>query len=121
MATFLNEPSRTFSEYLLIPGYSGADCVPDNVNLSTPLVKFRRGEKPALHLNIPMTSAVMQAVSDDKMAVALAREGGVSFIYGSQSIGDEAAWWREQRPTRPASSSATRTCAPPTHSATCWR
>jgi len=91
MATFLNEPSRTFSEYLLIPGYSGADCVPDNVNLSTPLVKFRRGEKPALHLNIPMTSAVMQAVSDDKMAVALAREGGVSFIFGSQSIQDQAA------------------------------
>ena len=91
MATFISEPSRTFNEYLLIPGYSSADCIPANVNLQTPLVKYRRGEEPAIHLNIPLVSAIMQAVSDDRMAVALATQGGVSFIYGSQSIDDEAA------------------------------
>jgi IMP dehydrogenase len=91
MASFITEPSRTFNEYLLIPGYSSADCVPANVSLKTPLVKFRRGEEPALHLNIPLVSAIMQAVSGDRLAVALATEGGVSFIYGSQSVGDEAA------------------------------
>ncbi|MBQ1404818.1 MAG: IMP dehydrogenase [Oscillospiraceae bacterium] len=91
MATFISEPSRTFNEYLLIPGYSSADCIPANVNLQTPLVKYRRGEEPTIHLNIPLVSAIMQAVSDDRMAVALATQGGVSFIYGSQSIDDEAA------------------------------
>ncbi len=91
MAFFFEEPSRTFSEYLLVPGYSGPECIPDNVSLKTPLVKYRRGEEPAISMNIPMTSAIMQAVSDDNMAVALAREGGVAFIYGSQSIEDQAA------------------------------
>ena len=75
MAIVLQEPSRTFSEYLLIPGYSSAECSPENVSLQTPLTKFRKGEEPAITMNIPLTSAVMQAVSDDKMAVALARTG----------------------------------------------
>ncbi|MEL4106377.1 IMP dehydrogenase [Oscillospiraceae bacterium WX1] len=91
MAYIFNEPSRTFSEYLLVPGYSGADCVPDSVSLKTPLVRFKKGEAPALSMNIPMTSAIMQSVSDDKMAVALAKEGGVSFIFCSQSIESQAA------------------------------
>ena len=91
MAYFFREPSRTFSEYLLVPGYSGADCSPDNVSLKTPLVKYQREETPQLQINIPMTSAIMQAVSDDKMAVALAKEGGVSFIYCSQTIENQAA------------------------------
>jgi IMP dehydrogenase len=91
MAFILKEPSHTFSEYLLVPGYSDASCVPDNVSLKTPLVKYKSGEKPALYMNIPMTSAIMQSVSDDKMAVALAKEGGVSFIYCSQSIESQAA------------------------------
>ena len=91
MATFISEPSRTFNEYLLIPGYSSAECIPANVNLQSPLVKYRRGEDPSIRLNIPLVSAIMQAVSDDRMAVALATQGGVSFIYGSQSIADEAA------------------------------
>ena len=91
MAQYFNEPSRTFSEYLLVPGYTGPDCIPANVDLSTPLVKFRKGEEPAIKLNIPMTSAIMQSVSGEKLAVALAQEGGISFIYGSQSIEDEAA------------------------------
>ena len=91
MAYYYKEPSRTFSEYLLIPGYTSPDCIPANVSLKTPLVKFRKGEKPAISLNIPMVSAIMQSVSDDKMAIALAREGGMSFIYGAQSIENEAA------------------------------
>ncbi len=92
MAHFITEPSRTFSEYLLIPGYTSEECIPANVSLRTPLVKYRKGvEEPALSLNIPMTSAVMQSVSNDTLAIALAKEGGISFIYGSQSIADQAA------------------------------
>ena len=91
MAKFINEPSHTFNEYLLIPGYSSAECIPANVSLKTPLVKFKKGETPAIEMNIPMVSAIMQSVSGDRLAVALATEGGVSFIYGSQSVEDEAA------------------------------
>jgi IMP dehydrogenase len=91
MAFIYSEPSHTFSEYLLIPGYSSEDCIPDRVSLKTPLVKFKKGEEPAITMNIPMTSAIMQSVSNDTLAVALAREGGVSFIYGSQTIEQEAA------------------------------
>lgn len=91
MAYYFNEVSHTFNEYLLVPGYSSAECIPANVSLKTPLVKFKRGKEPAISMNIPLTSAIMQSVSGDRLAVALAREGGVSFIYGSQSIEDEAA------------------------------
>ena len=100
MAKFFEEPSRTFSEYLLIPGYTGPDCTPDKVSLKTPLVKFKKGEEPALSLNIPMVSAVMQAVSGEEMACALAREGGVSFIYGSQTIESQAAMVRKVKSTK---------------------
>ncbi len=91
MAQYFDEPSRTFNEYLLIPGYTSRECVPENVSLKTPIVKFKKGEEPELSANIPLVSAAMQAVSNDKMAVALAKEGGISFIYCSQSIEDEAA------------------------------
>lgn len=91
MAYFFDEPSRTFNEYLLIPGYSSKECRPENVSLQTPVVKYRKGEEPALAMNIPMVSAIMQSVSDDKLAVALAKEGGISFIYASQSIESQAA------------------------------
>ncbi|WP_099224063.1 IMP dehydrogenase [Listeria costaricensis] len=91
MAFYYEEPSRTFSEYLFVPGYSSAEAIPSRVDLKTPLVKFKKGEEPALSMNIPLVSAIMQAVSDDNMAIALAKEGGVSFIYGSQSIESEAA------------------------------
>jgi len=91
MAYYFNDVSHTFNEYLLVPGYSSAECIPANVSLKTPLVKFKKGEEPAISLNIPMTSAIMQSVSGERLAVALAREGGVAFIYGSQSIEDEAA------------------------------
>ena len=91
MATYINEPSHTFNEYLLIPGYSSSEHIPANVSLRTPLVKFKKGEKPAIEMNIPMVSAIMQSVSGSELALALAKCGGVSFIYGSQSIEDEAA------------------------------
>ena len=91
MAYFYNEPSHTFDEYLLIPGYSSAECIPANVSLKTPVTRYKKGEKPAIEMNIPLTSAIMQSVSDDRMAVALAKEGGISFIYGSQSVEAEAA------------------------------
>ena len=92
MAYYYPEPSHTFSEYLLVPGYTSPDCVPSNVSLRTPLVKFRKGQEDCpLMLSIPMVSAIMQSVSNDTLAVALAREGGLSFIYGSQSVEDEAA------------------------------
>ena len=91
MAYFFKEPSRTFGEYLLVPGYSGHEHIPTNVNLKTPLVKYRKGvEEPAITMNIPLVSAVMQSVSDDKLAIALAKEGGISFIYGAQTIEAEA-------------------------------
>ena len=90
MVYYFDEPSHTFSEYLLVPGYSGADCIPSNVSLKTPLVRFSKGNEPDLYMNIPLVSAVMQAVSDDKMAIALAKEGGVSFIYVSQPIENQA-------------------------------
>ena len=93
MAYFFEEPSHTFDEYLLIPGYTGPDCTPANVCLQTPVVRYnkKKGEPCPLTMNIPMTSAVMQSVSNDTLAVALAKEGGISFIYGSQSIEDQAA------------------------------
>nr|WP_297173840.1 IMP dehydrogenase [uncultured Agathobaculum sp.] len=91
MAYYFSEPSHTFNEYLLVPGYSSAECIPANVSLRTPIVKYRKGEQSALYANIPMVSAIMQAVSDDRMAIALAQEGGISFIYGSQTIESEAA------------------------------
>lgn len=90
MAIYLSEPPHTFGEYLLIPGYSSTKCIPANVSLKTPLVRYRKGEMPAISLNIPMTSAIMQSVSDDRMAIALAKEGGLSFLYGSQPIEAQA-------------------------------
>ncbi|MDR2957452.1 MAG: IMP dehydrogenase [Coriobacteriales bacterium] len=91
MAYFYDDAARTFNEYLLVPGYSSSECVPSAVDLTTPLVRYRPADSlPSLTLNIPLVSAIMQAVSDDGMAIALAREGGMSFIYGSQPIEDEA-------------------------------
>ena len=97
MAYFYEEPSHTFSEYLLIPGYSSAECIPANVTLKTPVARFKKGEKSAIEMNIPLVSAVMQSVSDDKMAIALAREGGISFIYGSQTIERQAEMVRRAK------------------------
>ena len=91
MAYFFSEPSRTFGEYLLVPGYSSSECIPSAVSLRTPLVKYKKGQEECpLTMNIPMVSAIMQSVSGEKLAIALAKQGGVSFIYGSQSVQDEA-------------------------------
>lgn len=95
MAYYYNEPSRTFSEYLLLPNLTRKDCIPENVSLKTPLVKFKKGEESSLKLNLPFASAIMQAVSDHKMAIALARCGGISFIYGSQPIESQAEMVRK--------------------------
>lgn len=86
MAQYFNDVSRTFNEYLLIPGLTSKDCFPANVSLKVPLVKFSKGEKSDIQLNIPTVSAIMQSVSDHNLAIALARNGGLSFIFGSQSI-----------------------------------
>jgi len=95
MAHIINEISRTFNEYLLIPGLTTRECTPNNVNLKTPLVKFKKGEQPSITLNIPFTSAIMQSVSDSNMAIALAKNGGISFIFGSQSIESQAEMVRK--------------------------
>ena len=90
MAKILEDVSRTFNEFLLIPNLTDERCIPSNVSLKTPLVKYKKGEEPAISMNIPFVSAIMQAVSGEKMAIALAREGGCSFIFGSQSIESQA-------------------------------
>ena len=90
MAKILENISRTFNEFLLLPNLTDERCIPTNVSLKTPLVKFKKGEEPKYSENIPFVSAIMQAVSGEKMAIALAREGGCSFIFGSQSIEAEA-------------------------------
>lgn len=95
MAKIFEEPSRTFSEYLLVPGYSSKECRVENVSLKTPLTRFKKGEEPELTMNIPMTSAIMQSVSGDELAIALAREGGVSFIFGSQPVESQARMVRK--------------------------
>ena len=96
MAYYYPEPSHTFSECLLVPGYTSEECIPDRVSLKTPLVKYRKGvEEPAISLNVPLTSAVMQSVSNDTLAIALAKEGGISFIFGSQTIENQAEMVRK--------------------------
>ena len=101
MAFYYSEPSHTFSEYLLVPGFTAENCVPDNVSLETPLVRYRKGEEECpIRLNIPLVSAIMQSVSDDTLAIALAKEGGLAFIYGSQSIESEAEMVRRVKSSK---------------------
>jgi IMP dehydrogenase len=95
MAIFFNDVSRTFGEYLLIPGLTTKECIPSNVSLRTPLVKFSKGEEPAIRLNIPLVSAIMQSVSDSGLAIELARNGGLSFIFGSQPVQSQAEMVRK--------------------------
>lgn len=90
MAQIINDISRTFNEYILVPGLTAKDCIPENISIKTPLVKYSRGNKPDIVLNIPFVSAIMQSVSGSDMAIALARNGGLSFIFGSQSIEDQS-------------------------------
>lgn len=95
MAYYFDEPSRTFNEYLLVPGYTSKECRVENVSLKTPVTKFKKGEEPAITMNIPLVSAIMQAVSGEKMAIALAKEGGISFIFGSQPVEKQAEMVRK--------------------------
>ncbi len=95
MAIYLNDVSRTFGEYLLIPGLTTKECTPANVSLKTPLVKYRAGEQAAIQLNIPFVSAIMQSVSGPELAIELARNGGLSFIFGSQPIESQAEMVRK--------------------------
>lgn len=109
MAIYLDDVSRTFGEYLLIPGLTTKQCIPTNVSLKTPLVKYKKGEKSAIELNIPFVSAIMQSVSDSGLAIALARNGGLSFIFGSQPIESQAEMVRKVRNSRPGSLPVTPT------------
>ena len=95
MAIYVEEVSRTFGEYLLIPGLTTKQCVPSNVSLRTPLVKYKVGTSPAIELNIPFVSAIMQSVSGSELAIELARNGGLSFIFGSQPIASQAEMVRK--------------------------
>ena len=90
MAKILDDVSRTFNEFLLLPNLTDERCIPSNVSLKTPLVKYKKGEEPEYYANVPMVSAIMQSVSGEEMGIALAREGGVAFIFGSQSIESQA-------------------------------
>ena len=90
MAEILKDVSRTFNEFLLLPNLTDERCIPANVSLKTSLVKFNKGEEPKYSANLPLVSAIMQSVSGEKMAIALAREGGCSFIYGAQTIESQA-------------------------------
>ncbi|GAD07617.1 inosine-5-monophosphate dehydrogenase [Porphyromonas crevioricanis] len=95
MAKFINEVSRTFGEYLFIPGLTTSECTPDNISLATPLVKYAKGQEPKIKLNIPFVSAIMQSVSNDTLAIELARNGGLSFIFGSQTIESQSEMVRK--------------------------
>ena len=90
MSKIVEGISRTFNEFLLLPNLTDERCIPSNVSLKTPLVKYKNGEEPKYSANIPMVSAIMQSVSGEEMGIALAREGGVAFIYGAQSIESQA-------------------------------
>ncbi|XQP55590.1 MAG: IMP dehydrogenase [Mycoplasmoidaceae bacterium] len=100
MAKILKDEAHTFNEYLLIPDYSGPENIPSKVSLKTPLTKFKKGSSPKIQMNIPMVSAIMQSVSGDKLAIALAKEGGVTFIFGAQSIANEAQMVRNVKATK---------------------
>ena len=99
MAKILNDVSHTFNEYLLIPGFSDDKCIPSNVSLKTPIVKYKKGKNASIYLNTPLVSAIMQSVSGSKLAIALAKEGGLSFIFGNQSIENEVKMVKKVKAT----------------------
>ena len=102
MAIYFTEPSRTFSEFLLVPGYSSKQCMVDNVSLKTPVVKFKKGEEPALTMNIPLVSAVMQAVSDDKMQWLWRKKAAFPSSSALSPSQVRRLWWQEQNPIKQA-------------------
>lgn len=90
MAKINNDISRTFNEYLLEPGLTTPDCSPDKISIKTPLCKHKKGEEAKIMMNAPLISAVMQAVSGSELAIELAKQGGVGFIFVSQTIEKQA-------------------------------
>ncbi|MBQ0986727.1 IMP dehydrogenase [Streptomyces sp. F63] len=95
MAQIIAEVSRTFNEFLLLPNRTRTGCSPATVDLRTPLVRHMAGEAPAIELRSPFTSAIMQAVSTPELAIALARNGGLSFLHHNQPVEDQAAAVRQ--------------------------
>ncbi len=86
----LDEVSRSLNEYLLLPGLTTADCTPENVDLSAALVRYRVGDQAPLRVALPLVSAIMEAVSSSRLAIALAQAGGLAFIHQNQPVGDQA-------------------------------
>ena len=86
MAKILDDISRTFSEYLLIPRLTRKNQRADQVDLSTPVSALGQIPEKRFQINIPVVSACMQAVSGTRLSIALARQGGLSFIFCSQPI-----------------------------------
>ena len=72
----------TFDDVLLIP--QASDVLPSTVDLSTVLA-------PGIKLNIPLISAAMDTVTESKLAIAMAREGGVGIIHKNMSIEEQAS------------------------------
>ena len=71
----------TFDDILLVPAYS--DVLPNEIDVSTQLTK-------KIHLNIPMMSAGMDTVTEHRMAIAMARQGGIGIIHKNMSIEQQA-------------------------------
>lgn len=80
MATILKQ-AYTFDDVLLVPNKS--DVLPREVSLKTQLTK-------KIELNIPLMSAGMDTVTESKMAIAMAREGGIGIIHKNMSIEQQA-------------------------------
>lgn len=95
MAHIIETVSRTFDEYLIVPGLTTKEHLPSTVSLKVPLAKYRPGKEDPVSLEIPFTSAAMQAVSGPDLAIALARKGGCSFIFCSQPVEEQAAMVRK--------------------------
>ena len=71
----------TFDDVLLVP--QASDIVPAHVDLSTTLT-------PNVKLNIPLMSAAMDTVTESRLAIAMAREGGIGIIHKNMSIDEQA-------------------------------
>ena len=71
----------TFDDVLLVPSYS--EVIPNEVDLSTELTK-------TIRLNIPLMSAGMDTVTEHRMAIAMARQGGIGIIHKNMSIEEQA-------------------------------
>ena len=95
MAVIIDDISRTFQEYLLLPGLTRKENTPANVDLKVPVQRITNERQDVLSANIPIVSAAMQAVTGPELAIALARKGGIGFIYCSQTVEEEAAMVRK--------------------------